>query len=140
MKSFGTPTEKDIENAKFILRFDDSDFEEDMLPMYDAKDAEAFFAEYSKRYDFNYNIKFSTNIVAAAMVRNNTQTLVLRKNHKFSKNQLTVLANHEIGVHMVTSFNCLQQPLKIFFNGFPNNIETQKDWLFMPNICLDVLL
>ena len=39
LKSFGTPTEKDIENAKFILRFDDSDFDEEMLPMYDSNDA-----------------------------------------------------------------------------------------------------
>ena len=126
LKSFGTPTEKDIENAKFILRFDDSDFDEEMLPMYDSNDAKAFFEEFSKRYDFNYKVKFSTNMAAAAMVQNNTQTLVLRKNHKFSKNQLKVLANHEIGVHMVTSFNGLYQPLKIFFNGLPNNIETQE--------------
>ncbi|WGD34486.1 tyrosine/phenylalanine carboxypeptidase domain-containing protein [Olleya sp. YS] len=126
LKSFGTPTEKDIENAKFILRFDDSDFEEAMLPLYNVDDAIAYFEEYSKRYDFKYAIKKSTNISAAAMVQNNTQTLVLRKNHKFSKNQLAVLANHEIGVHMVTTFNGLAQPLKVFSNGFPNNVETQE--------------
>ena len=126
LKSFGTPTEKDLENAKFILRFDDSEFDESMLPMYNVEDAKAYFAEFSKRYDFNYNIIFSNNISAAAMVRNNTQTLVLRKNHKFSKNQLEVLANHEIGVHMVTTFNAINQPLKVFSNGFPNNVETQE--------------
>ncbi|MGS2726120.1 flavohemoglobin expression-modulating QEGLA motif protein [Psychroserpens sp. BH13MA-6] len=126
LKSFGTPTERDIDNAKFILRFDDSDFDEEMLPIYSASDAVAYFEEYSKRYDFNYHIKLSTNLSAAAMVLNNTQTLVLRKNHKFSKNQLKVLTNHEIGVHMVTTFNGLSQPLKIFSNGFPNNVETQE--------------
>lgn len=126
LKSFGTPTEKDIDNAKFILRFDDADFEEDMLPMYDANEAKAYFEDFAKRYDFKYNLKLSTNISAAAMVINNTQTLVLRKNHKFSKNQLKVLANHEIGVHMVTTFNGLNQPLKVFSNGLPNNVETQE--------------
>jgi uncharacterized protein (TIGR02421 family) len=126
LKSFGTPTEKELDNAKFILRFDDSDFEEEMLPMYSANDAVEYFNEYSKRYDFKYNIKLSTNLSAAAMVLNNIQTLVLRKNHKFSKNQLKVLTNHEIGVHMVTTFNGLAQPLKIFSNGFPNNVETQE--------------
>lgn len=126
LKSFGTPTEKEIENAKFILRFDDSEFDEEMLPMYDVNDAIEYFAEYAKRYDFNYNLVVSKNISAAAMVRNNTQTLVLRKNHKYSKNQLQVLANHEIGVHMVTSFNALEQPLKIFSNGIPNNVKTQE--------------
>ncbi len=126
LRSFGTPTEKDIENATFILRFDDSEFDQDMLPMYSAKDAQEYFDEFAKRYDFKYKTIFSHNIAAAAMVRNNTQTLVLRKNHKFSKNQLEVLANHEIGVHMVTSFNSLNQPLKIFSNGIPNNVVTQE--------------
>jgi len=126
LRSFGTPTEKDIENAKFILRFDDSEFDEEMLPMYNVTEAEAYFDEFSQRYDFNYDIKFSTNIAAAAMVVNNTQTLLLRKNHKFSKNQLKVLTNHEVGVHMVTSFNALHQPLKIFSNGIPQNVETQE--------------
>jgi uncharacterized protein (TIGR02421 family) len=126
LKSFGTPTERDIDNAKFILRFDDSDFNEELLPMYSVDEAVDYFKEYSKRYDFKYNIKLSTNISAAAMVVNNTQTLILRKNHKFSLNQLKVLTNHEIGVHMVTTFNGLSQPLKVFSNGFPNNVETQE--------------
>jgi len=126
LKSFGTPTERDIENAKFILRFDDSNFAEDMLPLYNADDAISYFEDFAKRYDFDFNIKKSTNISAAAMVINNTKTLLLKKNHKYSKNQLTVLANHEIGVHMVTTFNGLNQPLKIFSNGLPNNVETQE--------------
>ena len=126
LKSFGTPTEKDLDNAKFILRFDDSDFNQNMLPLYNAQDAKEYFEEFSKRYDFDYNIKFSTNISAAAMVQNHARTLVLRKNHKYSMNQLQVLANHEIGVHLVTTFNALNQPLHIFSNGFPNNVETQE--------------
>jgi uncharacterized protein (TIGR02421 family) len=126
LKSFGTPTEKDLDNAKFILRFDDGDFDQDMLPLYNVHDAKEYFEEFSKRYDFEYNIKLSTNISAAAMVQNSAQTLVLRKNHKFSKNQLKVLANHEIGVHLVTTFNAVNQPLQIFSNGFPNNVETQE--------------
>ncbi|EDP70798.1 hypothetical protein FBALC1_08563 [Flavobacteriales bacterium ALC-1] len=126
LKSFGTPTEKDIENAKFILRFDDSEFDEEMLPMYNAEEARNYFDEFSKRYDFKYNIKISNNLSAAAMVLNNTQTLVLRKSHKYSLNQLKVLTNHEIGVHMVTTFNGLDQPLKVFSNGLPNNVETQE--------------
>jgi len=59
LKSFGTPTEKDLDNAKFILRFDDSDFNEEMLPMYNSEEAREYFDEFSKRYDFNYNIKIN---------------------------------------------------------------------------------
>lgn len=125
LKSFGTPTERDIENAKFILRFDYADHA-DLKPIHDTEYAKHYFEEFSKRYNFDYNIKISNNLSAAAMVLNNTQTLVLKKNHKYSNNQLSVLANHEIGVHMVTTFNGLSQHLKVFSNGFPNNVETQE--------------
>ena len=126
LKSLGTPTEKDLENAKFILRFDNSEATEEMHPKHNATEAKAYFEEFTKRYDFKYNIKISNHLSAAAMVLNNTQTLVLRKSHKYSSNQLKVLANHEIGVHMVTTFNGLSHPLKVFSNGFPNNVETQE--------------
>lgn len=126
LKSFGTPTEKDLENAKFILRFDDDEPSEDLISKYSVHEAQTYFEDFSKRYDFQYNLKFSTNISAAAMVQNNTQTLLLKRNYKFSENQLQVLANHEVGVHMVTTFNGLSQPLKIFSSGFPNNVETQE--------------
>jgi len=126
LKSFGTPTEKDVENARFILHFKDEEYDSEMFPVFNVDEAASYFDEFTKRYDFKFNVKLSTKISAAAMVQNNTQTLVLKKNHRFSANQLKVLANHEIGVHMVTTFNGLSQCLKIFHNGFPNNVETQE--------------
>ncbi|MAZ73747.1 MAG: hypothetical protein CMC70_11450 [Flavobacteriaceae bacterium] len=126
LKSFGTPTEKDVENARFILHFKDEEYDSEMFPVFSVAEAATYFDAFTKRYDFKFNIKLSTKISAAAMVQNNTQTLILKKNHRFSANQLKVLANHEIGVHMVTTFNGLSQPLKIFHNGFPNNVETQE--------------
>lgn len=126
LRSFGTPTQKDVENARFILHFADQEFNSEMFPVYGVEEAVAYFKEFTKQYDFDFTIKLSTKLSAAAMVLNNTQTLVLKKNHRFSANQLKVLANHEIGVHMVTTFNGMQQPLKIFFNGFPRNVETQE--------------
>lgn len=126
LKSFGTPTQKDVENAQFILHFDDTEINQEMFPVFNANDAVEYFKEFSKHYDFDLNIKLSTKLSAAAMVLNNTQTLLLKKNHRFSANQLKVLANHEIGVHLVTTFNGLDQSLKIFHNGFPNNVETQE--------------
>lgn len=126
LKSFGSPTERDIENAKFILRFDTILDDADLKPIHNVDYARAYFEDFSKRYDFKYNIKVSSNLSAAAMVLNNTQTLVLKKGHKYSNNQLQVLANHEIGVHIVTTFNGLAQPLKVFSNGFPTNVETQE--------------
>lgn len=126
LKVFGTPKERDVENARFILHFADEDEGEIMEDKYTASQAQDYFEDFGKRYDFNFNIKQSTNISAAAMVLNATNTLLLKKNNTFSDNQLKVLANHEIGVHLVTTHNGKSQPLKIFSNGFVNNTETQE--------------
>lgn len=126
LKSFGTPTQKDVENAQFILHFKDEEFDQEMFPVFSAEEAVDYFNEFAKKYNFDLNIKLSTKITAAAMVQNNTQRMILKKNHRFSANQLKVLANHEIGVHLVTTFNGMDQSLKIFYNGFPNNVETQE--------------
>ncbi len=124
---FGTPTENDVENAKFILHFEDENKDVSMFqPKYSAKESEVFFKEFSTKYDFSYNIGFSDKISAIAMVLNNTKTLVLNANHTYSDNEIAVLTNHEIGVHMVTTMNGLLHPLKIFSHGFPNNEETQE--------------
>ena len=126
LKSFGTPTEKDVENARFILHFEDEEFNQELFPVFSAVEAAEYFTTFSERFDFKFDIKLSNKISAAAMVQNNTRTLILRKNQRFSANQLKVLANHEIGVHMVTTFNGLEQPLHIFHTGFPKNVETQE--------------
>ncbi len=127
LHSFGTPTEQDVENAKFILHFEEEDLNsEQFSPKYSPKEAEQLFRNYSKQYDFSYEINYSDTMGAIAMVLNNIQSLVINNNHTFSDNQMAVLTNHEIGVHMVTTMNGLLHPLKIFSHGFPNNVETQE--------------
>ena len=78
LKSFGTPTEKDVENARFILHFED-EIDEELFPVFNAEEAANYFKEFTKRYDFGLRMKFSNKISAAAMVQNNTQTLFLKK-------------------------------------------------------------
>ncbi len=126
LKVFGTPKERDVENARFILHFANEEEGEKMIPKYNVNEAQTFFEEFGKRYDFDFNIKQSNHISAAAMVLNASDTMMLKKNHKFCENQIKVLANHEIGVHLVTTHNGKAQPLKIFSNGFVNNTETQE--------------
>lgn len=127
LHSFGTPFEKDVENAKFILHFEENDVEEEIFePKFSAVEAEQQFRDFSKQYDFTYQIKTSDRMGAIAMVLNNIKTLVINNNHTFSENEMAVLNNHEIGVHMVTTMNGLLHPLKIFAHGFPNNVETQE--------------
>ena len=127
LRSFGTPTEQDVENAKFILHFESEDAKSEIFqPKYTATESHHFFREYSKNYDFSYSIKNATAMGAIAMVSNSIQALVLNENHTFSDNEINILTNHEIGVHMVTTMNGMLHPLKIFSHGFPNNEETQE--------------
>ncbi len=126
LRIYGTPTEKDVHNAKFILHYEDEPITGDMEKVFSPEEAKAYFEDFVKQYDFPLNIRFSTNIAAAAMVSNSTRTLLIKKNTRFSKNQLLTLAHHEIGVHLVTTYNGILQPLKIFSNGFPKNVETQE--------------
>ncbi len=126
LHSFGTPTEKDVENAKYILHYDADYDAEYFKPKFSPEETENIFKEFSRRYDFTYKIKYSTTMGAIAMVLNNSKTLVLNNTHTFSENEIGILTNHEIGVHMVTTMNGLLHPLKIFSHGFPNNVETQE--------------
>ena len=127
LRSFGTPTENDVENAKFILHFDSEDENDSLFqPKYSASESHQFFRKYSRNYDFSYEIKNSSAMGAIAMVSNTAQALVLNENHTFSQNEINILTNHEIGVHMVTTMNGMLHPLKIFSHGFPNNEETQE--------------
>lgn len=126
LRAFGTPTERDVQNARFILHFKDEPSSADMDKVFTPDEAKTYFDEFIPRYNFPLKIRFSTNISADAMVSNSSQTLFIKKNVKFSKNQLLTLANHEIGVHLVTTYNGLEQPLKIFSNGLPKNVETQE--------------
>ncbi len=126
LRVYGTPTEKDVQNARFILHYPDEPSSQDMEKVFSAQEAKAYFDDFSQRYDFPLNVKFSTHMAADAMVSNVSQTLLVKKNTKFSKNQLLTLAHHEIGVHLVTTYNGMLQPLKIFSNGFPKNVETQE--------------
>lgn len=126
LRVYGTPTDRDVQNAKFILHFDEDPPSESMEKNFTPKQAYTYFKEFAEAYSFPLNIRLTPHIAADAMVSNSARTMLLKRNTRFSDNQLLTLAHHEIGVHMVTTFNGIQQPLHIFSNGFPNNVETQE--------------
>jgi len=127
LRFFGTPTEKMVENARFILHLPDENYDADKYQKnLTTEQAEEFFRAFQQQYDFDFKITKSSAMAASAMVSNKDRALILKKNHLYSEHELQVLGHHEIGVHLVTTFNATHQPLNIFSNGFPNNVETQE--------------
>ena len=126
LRSFGSPTEKDVNNAKFILHFKDEEADESLNAQFSVDEAIIQFEKYTAQFGFEFNIKKSNKLSAAAMVLNKSKTLVLNKNYIYSQNEIDTLCTHEIGVHMVTTFNGVVHPLKIFSHGLPRNVETQE--------------
>jgi hypothetical protein len=129
-----------VENAKFILHHDEDDNADDALfePKVSTYDAIEFFNEYKRIYDFDFCIKTSSAMSAAAMVSNKDRMLILKKNNLYSQHQLNVLEHHEIDVHLVTTFNVTVQHLHIFSNVFPNNVETQEGLAVLQNIGVEI--
>ena len=71
-------------------------------------------------------LTFGKNMAARMMVNSAKKTLVINEKAKFNDNDIKLLSQHEIGVHMLTTMNANKQPLKFLLLGTPNNVETQE--------------
>lgn len=125
LRVFGAPKEKDVRNAQFILHFHKEEDAEDLVPRYRADEAESFFQAFGQQYNLKFRIRQTNSITGGAMALNAAKTLMVKKNAKFSDHDLRILAHHELGVHMLTTFNAMIQPLRIFSNGLVANNQTQ---------------
>src|SRR5690606_42091774 len=72
LRVYGTPTEKDVQNARFVLHCKDEAVRSDTEKIYSPEDAKRYFEEYVGQYDFPLNITLSISIAADAMLSNNT--------------------------------------------------------------------
>ena len=50
LRIYGTPTERDVNNAKFILHFEDEPVGGDMEKIFTAEEAQAYFEEFAKTF------------------------------------------------------------------------------------------
>ncbi|RMG79021.1 MAG: flavohemoglobin expression-modulating QEGLA motif protein [Bacteroidetes bacterium] len=123
LRYFGAPDERILKNARFLLSLPETEPEIDNI---DAVTAKKIVEEEIKHYAFDCKVELSSQIAAKAMVLNYKQKLIIRKDAYFSKISLHALAHHEIGVHMVTTLNAVNQPLNIFKIGLPVNTKTQE--------------
>lgn len=127
---FGEPSAKDIDNAYFLLYCEELPQFKNEVRLEFEEVKERFEAE-GKAYGFDYKVECVANIPSEAMVINSKKTVLLRKGVRFYPHRLEAILNHEIGVHMVTTMNALNQPLKFLSSGLPRNTYTQEGLALM---------
>ena len=123
LRYFGQPNETDLKNAHFILNCPDERYDERMV---DIEDVEQIFQKSIDEYGFNAKIEISKALTAEIQVLNYKRKVLLKKGTKISYESAKALVHHEIGVHMVTTMNAIEQPLNIFKLGFPTYTYTQE--------------
>ena len=140
LRYFGEPSQKDIENAKFLLYCNElSHFEQEEY--LDSSYVQEVFRNEVSSYGFQFKVQEVSNIPSDAIVINSKQLMLLKKGAKFTETRLKALVNHEIGVHMVTTMNAQEQPLKFLSLGLPKNTYTQEGLAIMSEMlsgCLTI--
>ena len=124
LRYFGRPNKVDIRNAEYILLLPEIKEENIRAQRFGVDKAKEIFEEAFENYGFKGKIKVDKKSLSTVMVVNSTKTVVLKDGATFSKNELQYLAEHEIGVHMVTTMNATNNKLKIFSVGLPINTRT----------------
>lgn len=126
LKYYGEPQARDLANARFLLHVPDDAIKcEDPVRM-PASEAIVAFQNAAKAFGLDCQVTGSQQLVAHAMVDNGRKTLLVNENLSFGQTQLQALIHHELGVHMVTTMNSLEQPLKVFRLGLPGNTHAQE--------------
>ncbi|ERP31867.1 flavohemoglobin expression-modulating QEGLA motif protein [Chitinivibrio alkaliphilus] len=126
LRYFGEPTERDLENARYLLMLPPIAEEERPEPSFDSAEAKRVFEEEFDRYGFRGVCDIQKNVVSDVMVINRDKKVVVKQDARFTRRELRYLVHHEIGVHMVTTINAAVQPLHLFRLGLPVNTKTQE--------------
>jgi uncharacterized protein (TIGR02421 family) len=121
---YGKPSNKEYQIAKAIL--DAPGLLQQQPKLINADELKRRMKQASADWQMPCKIKIQSNLVATAMVNNNQKTVLLNKKLKISDTMAESLIHHELGVHMSTTLNSFNQPLKILSSGLPDNTRTQE--------------
>ncbi|WP_461205614.1 flavohemoglobin expression-modulating QEGLA motif protein [Clostridium sp. DL1XJH146] len=124
MKLYGKPSKDDVKNANYVIQSYGLDDDEDKN-LTKEKVLKLLKNEIDN-WGMGGKITFSKNMAARIMVNSSKRTLVVNDKAKFNSNDIKLLSQHELGVHMLTTMNAIKQPLKFLQLGTPNNVETQE--------------
>ena len=126
LRYFGRPSQKDLDNANYILHLPAIPSEPKKVPFLSQEQVIKSFADALDNYGINCKIELSNRVLSQVMVLNSKKTILINPNAKFTKKEVNALIEHEIGVHMVTTQNSIDQKLKLFNLGLPVNTQTQE--------------
>ncbi|MDG1721158.1 MAG: DUF1704 domain-containing protein [Bacteroidia bacterium] len=124
LRYFGRPDKVDIRNAEYVLLLPEIKEENIKAVRFGVDKAKKIFEDSFADYGFKGKIRVDKKVLSTVMVLNSTKTVVLKDGATFTQNELQYLAEHEIGVHMVTTMNAANNKLKVFGVGLPVNTKT----------------
>lgn len=126
LRYYGRPTDEDLRNAEYLLHL--PQVEDELRPerRVGTEEAKKAFLEGMEAYGFKGKVQVTSRIVADAMVNNAERKVLLKKGATFRPKELRYLVHHEIGVHMVTTMNACEQPLKLMRIGTRVSTRTQE--------------
>lgn len=121
LRYYGEPSEKDMGNAEFLLHL----APEPVVPAeIDADGIVAALHKMAKRQGYQCRIELHDNMIANAQV--DGTRIKVNKAARCNETEVQALAHHELGVHLVTSLNGAQQPIKLLSMGLPLNTCSQE--------------
>jgi len=123
MRYYGEPSEKDIRNANFILHLPDEPTANETAPL-DSDQIISALENFAQVRGYSYKITPSDTMIANILVSGTT--IKVNRNARISETEMNALTHHEVGVHLVTTLNARNQPLKILSLGCPVNTMTQE--------------
>jgi uncharacterized protein (TIGR02421 family) len=121
---YGRPDNSAINNAKFLLYA--KEIPEERGERFDAKSACEQMKLQADSWGMQCKIGLSGSIVARAMVSSMPPQLTVNSHAEFYHSEIQRLIQHELGVHMATTLNAKQQPLKVLRLGLPGATYTQE--------------
>ena len=133
LKYYGEPSTNDIANARFILHLNDDELDQDEERL-NADEAISYFKAQAQEWKLNCKVEKSSKLVSKAMVNNEKALLLINKEASFSRKEIHAFAYHELGIHMLTTINAKQHPLKVFSLGLTGNTHTQEGIAFIVSI------
>lgn len=129
LRYHGRPDENAINNAKFLLYA--KTLPEEKGEEYSAEQAVSLMAKAAKDWSMRCKVTATNSLAARAMVTSNPPTLFVNSKASFCHSEVQRLIQHELGVHMATTFNAKMQPLNVFRLGLPGSTVTQEGMAIM---------